>query len=128
MARLVVCKNFRHYDKIKCILYVMSTQKKKLESQASSSTVSSSHDPAALPPNNLPRYMMPVPYKPITKKERHYVRDHSIFLVRNLDRIEDMKQQRGETGEHNKTEDNNKGMGVSKRGQFMNGTKKVVTP
>ena len=55
------------------------------------------------------------------------MRDHSIFLVRNLDRIEDMKQ-RGETGDHNKTEDNNKGMAVSKRGQFINGTKKVVIP
>lgn len=93
-------------------------KKKKLEREASSSSSSSSQEPAVLPANNLPRYMMPLPYKPITKKERHYVRHHSIFLVRNLDRIEDMKQ-RGETRDHNKTDDNNKGMAVSKRDVFV---------
>ena len=83
-----------------------------MESQTSSS---SSHDVTTLPPNNLPRYMTPMPYKPISKKERHYVRDHAIFLVRNLDRIEGMKH-RGETGEDNKHGDSVKGTGVSKRG------------
>lgn len=88
-------------------------QKKKLESHSSTP----SHDANTLPQGNIPRYMTPLPYKPISKKERHFARNHSIFLVRNLDKIRDMKQ-RGDREEEQIKDDTVKGTTFLKRGRL----------
>lgn len=55
--------------------------------------------------------------KPISKKERHYARDHAIFLVRNLDKLRHkLTKDRGiEKG--SKEEDYVKGTHFTKKGQ-----------
>lgn len=64
----------------------------------------------------IPAYLSPLSLKPITKKERHFARQHAIFLVRNLDRLRSKLRQERDSQKHSKEEDYVKGTHFTKKG------------
>ncbi|KAK3604677.1 hypothetical protein CHS0354_009289 [Potamilus streckersoni] len=61
------------------------------------------------------------PVKPLTKKERNFARSHSIFLVRNLERVktQNKKKEREDQNRQEEREDLIKGTSFTKRDVFI---------
>ncbi|KAL3866572.1 hypothetical protein ACJMK2_043860 [Sinanodonta woodiana] len=97
----------------------------KRQSQASATTGASSGSVHNNVSNNnnhpIPRYFTPSSFKPLTKKERNFARSHSIFLVRNLERVktQNKKKEREDQNRQEEREDLIKGTSFTKRDVFI---------